>query len=184
MRLVPLDSKREVKLSSRLKNAGVKESIALLFLSMMYYVTHTCVCICILIHTGYSIVSRQSRELVQSPGKRIHLANSDRFKQSLLKNEVRGVRQARKDLKWNHIELPKIKKLKSEIKKTPENFRLRSQVTEQQSKHTSKRFVDVTDMSSRYVTCLSHLKQFVSEIASSCPCASVSSDGHARGQAF
>ena len=64
-------------------------------------------------------MSRQSREFVQSPGERIHLPNSDSFKQSLLKNEVRGVRQARKDLKWNHIELPKIKKLKKEIKKVP-----------------------------------------------------------------
>ena len=44
LRLVPLDSKREVKLSSRLKNAGVNESIVL-FLSMMYYVNYSHMCL-------------------------------------------------------------------------------------------------------------------------------------------
>ena len=37
LRLVPLDNKRKVKLSSRLKNTGVNESIALLFPSMCMY---------------------------------------------------------------------------------------------------------------------------------------------------
>ena len=174
---LPLPVTRKVQLNSRLQNSGV--NTAIIFLSMIILFTYVCLYFCS--HTpGYTVVNRKTREFVQSPGKRILVVNSDRFKQSLLKNKVWGVRQARKDLEWNHIGLPE----KNESKKVSTNIHSRSQVAEQQSKHTSKKFVDVEGMSSRYITCLSHLEQFVSNIAASCPCASVSSDGHVCGGRF
>ena len=64
--------------------------------------------------TGYALVERNGRTLAQSPGKRVFTLNSDRFKESIAKNKVKGIPKDKQIQKWEYIGLPdKINQLNS-----------------------------------------------------------------------
>ena len=56
------------------------------------------------------MVERNGHSLVQSPVKRVFALNSDRFKESIAKNKVKGIPDHEQYQEWDQIGFPDIKK--------------------------------------------------------------------------